>query len=84
MKPKKISVNPHYPRHPCSINPYTNLKAALKKPIVKMCLDMSASTGIRPKLNLSFMTDAPAAVNLPPSVDGRKDACAGSLGPPAS
>jgi len=24
MKPKKISVNPPYPRHPRSINPYTD------------------------------------------------------------
>jgi hypothetical protein len=29
MKPKKISVNPLYQRHPRSINPYTDLKAAL-------------------------------------------------------
>jgi hypothetical protein len=49
-----------------------------------MCPDISASTGIRPKLNLSFMTETPATVNLLMSVDGRRDACAGSLGPLAS
>jgi len=29
MKPKKISVNPPYPRHPRSIYPYTDMKTAL-------------------------------------------------------
>jgi hypothetical protein len=29
MKPEKIGVNPLNPRHPRSINPYTNLNATL-------------------------------------------------------
>jgi hypothetical protein len=29
MKPKKISVNPLYQRHPRSINIYTDMKSAL-------------------------------------------------------
>jgi hypothetical protein len=32
MKPKKISVNPLYPRHPRSINPYADMKTALPQP----------------------------------------------------
>jgi hypothetical protein len=30
-KPGKISVNPLYPRHPCSINPYTDVKTAITR-----------------------------------------------------
>src|SRR5262245_8045341 len=36
MKPKKISANPLYQRHPRSMNPYTNLKAALNTPQTKL------------------------------------------------
>jgi hypothetical protein len=32
-KPKKNGFNPLYPRHPRSINPYTDLKSALSAPI---------------------------------------------------
>jgi hypothetical protein len=32
MKPKKISVNPLYPRHPRFISPYADMKTALPQP----------------------------------------------------
>jgi hypothetical protein len=31
-EPKKISVNPLYPRHPRSTNPYADMKTALSQP----------------------------------------------------
>jgi hypothetical protein len=31
IKPKRVSVNPLYPRHQRSINPYTDLQTALFK-----------------------------------------------------